>query len=177
MTDTSDVERFENLFQTHHQAIFRYCVRRLGVPDAEDATADVFVVAWRRRAEIPEGDAGRAWLYGVAFRAVGNRYRTARRQNWLKSRVRNERQATAPEAGITQSDVLFRALSRLKTSDREILQLSAWDGLDRGEIAQVLGINENAADQRLHRARGRLRIEYGKVSGGSVETWPKEAST
>jgi len=48
------------------------------------------------------------------------------------------------------------ALSQLSKSDREIVELSAWEELAPGEIAIVLGISPNAARVRLHRARHRL---------------------
>jgi DNA-directed RNA polymerase specialized sigma24 family protein len=34
--------------------------------------------------------------------------------------------------------------------------------LTRGEIAMVLGIKENAVDQRLHRARARLKSRMAR---------------
>lgn len=177
MEPTSDAERsFEDLFQEHHQAIYRYCVRRLDRTDAEDAAAEVFAAAWRRRQVIPDGAASRAWLYAVAFRVVGNRYRSVRRQTRLITRIQSMAQSVAPPEGVSDADLLHHALGRLGDRDREILQLSAWDELDRREIAHVLGVNENAVDQRLHRARGRLRKEYEKVSGHPAEGMPKEAS-
>ena len=36
--------------------------------DAQDAAADVFLTAWRRLDELPEGDAARVWLYATARR-------------------------------------------------------------------------------------------------------------
>lgn len=175
---TSDDEQsFEDLFRTHHQAIYRYCLRRLEASDAEDAAAEVFAVAWRRRGAIPEGDASRVWLFGVAFRVVGNRYRSSRRRARLTARVQGSMRSSVQFDDVSDGELLLAALSRLNASDREILKLSNWDDLDRRAIAAVLGISENATDQRLHRARSRLRVELGRVSGGPKETRPKEAST
>ena len=174
---SNDEQSFEDLFRTHHQAIYRYCLRRLEATDAEDAAADVFAVAWRRRGAIPEGDASRVWLYGVAFRVVGNRYRSSRRRARLTNRVQSSMHSSAPSDDLSDGELLLVALCRLNASDREILKLSAWDDLDRRAIAAVLGITENATDQRLHRARSRLRVELGRVSAGPKEPRPKEAST
>jgi RNA polymerase sigma-70 factor (ECF subfamily) len=85
--------------------------------------------------------------------------------------------SSAPFDDLSDGELLLVALGRLNASDREILKLSAWDDLDRRAIAAVLGISENATDQRLHRARSRLRVELGRVSGGPKEPRPKEAST
>jgi RNA polymerase sigma-70 factor (ECF subfamily) len=48
------------------------------------------------------------------------------------------------------------ALRSLGDTDREILTLAAWEDLDAGQIAVVLGCSRNAARIRLHRARRRL---------------------
>jgi RNA polymerase sigma-70 factor, ECF subfamily len=169
--------RFDRLFDSTYNAIFRYCVRRLGPTDAEDAAADVFAVAWRRIEDMPEGDARKAWLFGVAHRVVGSQYRSRQRRNRLSARL----EQTTPQGPGTSSDIefdeLLTALDQLSKTDQELLRLSSWDGLDRTEIASVLGIKENAVDQRLHRARARLRARLDRIGPGSSQVSPKEAST
>ena len=169
--------RFDHLFDSNYNAIFRYCARRLGPTDAEDAAADVFAVAWRRIEDMPEGDARKAWLFGVAHRVVGSQYRSRQRRNRLSARL----EQTTPQGPGTSSDGefddLLSALEQLSRTDQELLRLSSWDGLSRAEIAQVLGIKENAVDQRLHRARARLRARLDRLGPGSSQVSPKEAST
>ena len=184
MSDRGSVEltetpsaRFDLLFDSSYNAIFRYCARRLGPTDAEDAAADVFAVAWRRIEDMPEGDARKAWLFGVAHRVVGRQYRSRQRRNRLSARL----EQTTPQGPGTSSggefDDLLAALDHLSRPDQEVLRLSAWDGLNRTEIATVLGIKENAVDQRLHRARARLRSRLDRLGPGSSQVSPKEAST
>jgi RNA polymerase sigma-70 factor (ECF subfamily) len=170
--------RFDPLFSAHYEAIYRYCVRRLGTSEAEDATADVFAVAWRRLDSLPDGEASRAWLFGVAYRVIGNRYRSRRRQANLASRLESTRgdSPLAEHSLDLEVELLHRALDRLSPSDQELLRLSSWDGLDRGEIAHVLGIKENAVDQRLHRARARLKMRFDDLHRGVSPGEPKEAS-
>jgi len=174
--------RFDELFQGHHQAIHRYCLRRLGIADAEDAAAEVFAVAWRRLAQVPEGESGRAWLFGVAHKVVGNRYRSRRRQVKLVHRL--EAIGTTGQATDAfepppsrQLRLLHRALDELGATDRELLRLAAWDRLSRSEIAYVLGIKENAVDQRVHRARTRLKERFDRLDAAVTVIEPEEAST
>jgi RNA polymerase sigma-70 factor (ECF subfamily) len=170
-TEPDGIETFDSLFEAHHTEIFRYCVRRLGIEDAEDATAEVFVVAWRRQRELPTIDSRRAWLYGVAHKVVANLQRSRHRRQRLLSRL--ERSAVSPETEPSDLQVL-EALDMLNKSDQELLRLTAWEGLSRSEIATVLGIKENAVDQRLHRARARLRQRYERIAPAAVTT--QEAS-
>jgi len=181
-SQTGNTEGFDPLFQAHYQAIYRYCVRRLGPSEAEDATADVFAVAWRRLDELPPGAAGRAWLFGVAHRVVGNRYRSRRRQLTLSARLgamttdrtRQEALEPAPDPGV---ELLLVALDGLSATDRELLRLSSWDDLSRDEIASVLGIKQNAVDQRLYRARSRLKVRFERLANDVSRQTPEEAST
>lgn len=177
---SANQRRFDTLFEANHPDIHRYCLRRLGPADAEDAAAEVFAVAWRRITEMPAGDASRAWLFGVAYRVVGNKYRHRQRQRKLSQRLRLVRptEDTGPGDGPPgdEIDCLYQALDRLRATDRELLRLASWDGLTRSEIAEVLHISENAVDQRLHRARNRLRTNYDKLRLGKSHASPEEAS-
>jgi hypothetical protein len=47
-------------------------------------------------------------------------------------------------------------MDTLPESDREVLQLFYWDGLDLTGVAHVLGISSNAAGTRLSRAKSRF---------------------
>jgi RNA polymerase sigma-70 factor (ECF subfamily) len=49
------------------------------------------------------------------------------------------------------------ALGALPERDREILMLTAWEGLTPKQIAVVVGIPMNLVRVRLHRARTRLK--------------------
>jgi RNA polymerase sigma-70 factor, ECF subfamily len=67
---TSHEERFRAAYGRHAGAVWRYLARRLGDDDlAEDLTAEVFLVAWRRRGDAPTDSL--PWLYGVARDARG----------------------------------------------------------------------------------------------------------
>ena len=52
---------------------------------------------------------------------------------------------------------VLAALARLSDSDRELLALAAWSGLDQRQIADALGVPIGTVKSRLSRARDRLR--------------------
>jgi RNA polymerase sigma-70 factor (ECF subfamily) len=58
---------------------------------------------------------------------------------------------------------VHEALDRLSPADQEVLRLAAWEELDAGQIAVVLGCGRRAATMRLHRARRRLRAEIDRL--------------
>lgn len=154
-------ERFERAFRAHIGAVRAYSARR-SPHHADDVVAETFEIAWRRLDDAP--DVGLPWLLAIARRVLANRVRNDRRQIALAERVAHERAADqeAPFVDEGVSPRLATALRRLRPADREILLLEAWDGLDRGGIATVLGVSAPQVRLRLHRARKRFADEFAK---------------
>ena len=162
--------RFEAVYAACHAPILGYALRRTGSPeDAADVLAETFLTAWRRLEEVPPGDGARLWLYGVARNVLANYYRGERRRSALADRLRAEvAQSYQPPEYDGESARLAAALRRLPEDQRELLALNAWEGLDYGQLATVLGCSRNAVRIRLHRARTRLAAELARVGGASV---------
>lgn len=173
--------RFEALYERHVRVVTAYCARRLPDDQVADAVADTFLVAWRRIGDVPDGDAERLWLYRVAHRVVGHRWRSARRRRRLTVRVASSRPVgvVGPEEAAMDDDDVRRVLAAvacLKSTDAEVLRLSVWERLDPTEIASVLEIAPNAVHQRMHRAKQHLIREYDATgTRASSETTTYEA--
>ena len=160
--DSRFVEIYESCLRTHT----RYVLRRCPHPeDAADVVAETFTMAWRRIEELPEGDEARLWLYGVARRVLANHRRGERRHEQRTAALRDRLAAfpalaRPPEDEISQMGRVFRDLT---DDDRELLSLVAWERLDHGQIARMLGVSRNAVRIRLYRARKRFARELAKA--------------
>ena len=157
---------FRRVFDEHYKAISRYCHRRLAASDANDAAANVFVVAWRRIEEMPTGEGALPWLYGVARNEVSTMRRSVRRRFNLRTKLGSQAQhpEPGPEVVIVRNDEqrhVLAALDRLSVDDQEILRLRAYEHLTIPEVAAVLGISVDAAKKRSTRAIDRLRNAAG----------------
>ncbi len=171
ITSPEQNQRFDELYRTSYQPIFRYVLRRVG-PDLDevaDVVAEVFVVALRRQDAIPSPPNDRLWLYGVAQRVLRDFSRRRARGVRLASRLRAEASLTGQAAGDegTQVERLQAALTQLREIHREALQLVVWDGLSYEEAACVLGCTANAVALRVHKARSRLRALLSADGQGS----------
>jgi RNA polymerase sigma-70 factor, ECF subfamily len=163
-----DRERFERLFADHGRDVLAYATRRTDPATAEEIVAEVFVVAWRRRRRIPATEPV-LWLYGVARRLLANEWRAARRRDALAERLGSlARDRAADEDAAGGPHPLWEALARLKPLDREVLMLTAWEGLDGARAGVVLGCSAQAVHTRLHRARARLAAELDRDVSRSV---------
>jgi RNA polymerase sigma-70 factor (ECF subfamily) len=165
--------RFTQLYARLYSPIRAYCNRRV-LPDAvDDAVAEAFLTMWRRIDEVPEGDAALLWLYTVAYRVIEHQWRGVTRRGRLQSRlqtVESQPVAGADDGGLddVESRRVLAALARLSDTDAEVLRLDAWEQLSAVSIAAVLGIEPNAARQRLHRGRRNLAREYDRLLSRST---------
>jgi RNA polymerase sigma-70 factor (ECF subfamily) len=151
--------RFESCFREHYARLLAFTMRRVsGREVAEEVVADIYAVAWRRRDRIP--DSPLPWLYAIAANVIADQYRSTRRRHDLDRRLVHEARAEAsgtdPAESVALRDAFAVAFARLTTAEQEVLRLVAWDGLDVGEAAQVLGCSQGAFRVRLHRARRKL---------------------
>ncbi len=105
---SSDAD-FRRIFDDCHEAVHTYCLRRLAIEDANEATAEVFLVVWRRLDQVPPGDEVLTWLYGVAHNVVRNYQRGARRYLRVVARVGSMR---APVPEEPAPEVIRRLLAR-----------------------------------------------------------------
>lgn len=152
-----DEKWFVALYERAYADVLRYARRRVGEDAARDVAAETFLVAWRRLDEIPAESL--PWLYGVASGVLANEWRRSRRQDRVAARIAASL-PVIPEDGteqIEESASVAAGLATLSESDREVISLVAWEGLDARAAAQVAGCSPGAFAVRLHRARRRLQ--------------------
>lgn len=130
-------------------------------PDADDACAETFLVAWRRIDDIPPPPQTLSYLYGIAGRVLSNQLRTLHRRSRVDAKLGNLGVAppVEPSTLILQSsrdEKVVAAVHKLKPKDREIVMLYAWEDLPRDTIAKIMGMTRAAIDQRIHRSYQRL---------------------
>lgn len=153
---------FFELFERHHDSVYRFLVARCGSGGA-DLAVETFVVAFngRDRYDLSRASA-QPWLYGIALNLARNHRRGERRHLAALARLwerPSEPYAEALErleaAGLRP--VLRRALAQLREEERDLLLLHACVGLSYEELADVLALPPGTVRSRLHRAREKAR--------------------
>lgn len=160
---TSAQTAFAELFERTSAQVYRYVRRHCDDADCDDIVAEVFLVAWRRFAELPDDPV--PWLLTTSRNLIGNHWRSRDRRSRLETELRAVRQlATQPDpAGLAiERSAMLAALATLSPDDRELLLLVGWDGLDAAGISQVVGCSPTAARSRLSRARQRLEAALAR---------------
>jgi RNA polymerase sigma factor (sigma-70 family) len=153
--DQDPPEEISELWRQHHRQVYAYALRRTDPSSAQEVVSDTFLVAWRRRHEVPKHEP-LPWLIGVARLVMANQVRGQHRQDAL-GELLAQRASDNNETAADPDRLLLRALAALKPSDREALLLVAWDGLTPAQAALSLSCSGSAFRVRLLRARRRLR--------------------
>ena len=171
----ADDVRFAQLYDRCYQPIRDCRSRRVPLDSVDDAVADTFLTAWRRIDDIPAGGAALVWMYGVAYRVIGHQRRSTARRGRLQNRLRTAgvRPVAAADDAVVdgvQLRLVVAALARLGDTDAEVLRLVAWEQLSVAGVAAVLGIEPDAARQRLHRARRHLALVYDRLQSRPAST-------
>lgn len=159
LSGARDSAWFDRLFEDHATAVHRYFIRRAPAQDCADLTADVFTVAWRKRAQVP-ADLELPWLYKTASFVLANH----RRKPVLTLIEADEHgrpgashsRSVDPADVVVEDDQLRRALLSLSPRDRTVLMMHAWEGLTGAELAIALGMSRGGAAAALSRARRRF---------------------
>lgn len=185
MTERTDAElfrladaeprAFHGVVDRHFRPVHRYLHRRAGRDLADDLAAEVFAIAFERRASCCfSGGSCLPWLYGIATHLLqGHRRKEARR---LRAYARTGRDGTCDYAdeAIARLDAercgarLARILVRLPRRQRDALLLFALADLSYEETALALGVPLGTVKTWIHRARAAARDELEAPSCSAV---------
>jgi RNA polymerase sigma-70 factor (ECF subfamily) len=141
-------------FRAYGDRVLAYLLHRTDRETAQDLVQEVFVIAFRKAAAVPEPPIG--WLFATARRVLANRNRGRRRQDQLVARMAEDAARTTDPDAAELKQAFAETLSALSAYDREVLTLSGWYGLSPGEAADALSCSPSTYAVRLHRARQRL---------------------
>ena len=147
---------FEALFRDTRASLLAYLTRRAPSEDAADLLAEVYLVVWRRRADLPSGEERRLWLYGVARRLLAEHHRLSVGRVDAEEGAGDAHLPDRQEGDDRRGEAVRRALESLSEVDRELITLTTWEGLSPADAGRVVGITAGTARVRLHRARARL---------------------
>jgi RNA polymerase sigma factor (sigma-70 family) len=166
-----DQAAFGELFDRWYDRVHELA-RRITRDDglAADVAQDAFLAAWQRLDGLDDAASFGGWLLRIArnraldvVRAPAQARTTADED---VTTIADEAAVGTRLAGLEDpadvagdrevQELLWSAAATLGERDLTALDLSLRHGLEPAEIGEVLGINRNAANQLVHRMRGRL---------------------
>lgn len=150
-------EAFRRLADRHLDDSYRLARAILGnAAEAEDATHDAFVAAWRSWGSLRDPARFEHWFDRILVNTCRNRLRRAARH---PVRDISEQLVAGPDAALAQAhdrDVVATALARLDPEHRIVVALRFYRDLSVDEIAQRIGVRSGTVKSRLHYALRRM---------------------
>lgn len=130
--------------------------------DAEEVTADTFVLLWRKRRKVElRGTALAPWVVASARYLAQNRLRAIRRHPVAPMDAGQENCVTTSVELLAERAELIAAIrtavAELSDVDRAIFTLCLEEGLTYEDAATSLGLPHGAVRNRLSRLRKQLR--------------------
>lgn len=165
---------FAELLRRHVD--FVYSAARRMVCDshlAQDVTQAVFVALAKNAAQLTDRPVLSGWLHRTAQNIAAQTVRSdvRRRAREQEAAAMNELLSAEPEANWKDiAPQLDTALGELSEPDRDALLLRYFERKSAREMAQILGLTDEAAQKRVSRAVERLRecfVKRGVTVGAS----------
>ena len=162
-----DVEAFNRLVEHYQHRVYTLCFRLLGDADAEDATQEAFLSAFRAIRRY-HGGLFVSWLLRIAANECYDHLRARKRtpQSSFDTDTDGMDIGQLPDPGEVPEDRLLRAelaqelqrrLQELEAEQRLVVILSDIQGYRYDEIVAATGWPIGTVKSRLSRARARLR--------------------
>ncbi|MCC6695887.1 MAG: sigma-70 family RNA polymerase sigma factor [Candidatus Hydrogenedentes bacterium] len=173
-----DPEAFARLVEQHYRTVYGLAFSVVGNwAAADDIAQETFLQAWSKRETLRNARVFPAWLRRIARNLGVNWIESAIYRRRLAERYRQETDPSAPSAQApdVHTDALARradvwqGLQNLSPTLRDAVVQFYLHGKTVRDLADALGISENAAKKRLQKGRAKLRDYFERQ-------WKRELS-
>jgi len=165
---------FAELVRRHIDLVYSAALRMVrDAHRAEDVTQAVFVALARNARPLAERPVLSGWLHRTAQNLAANTVRSDVRRRVREQEAAAMNELLSGEPDVTWEDIsphLDASLGELSEAERDLLLLRYFQRKSAREMAQALGVSEDAAQKRVSRAVERLRellAKHGVTVGAS----------
>ncbi len=179
-----DREAFGGIVNRYQSPICALTYSACGdVARSEDLAQEIFISAWKNLGSLREPARLKAWLFGIARNLIHNTFRRRARNPvagavTLDEGVEPVSPGAAPDAHTISKEeqaILWQVLSGLPEVYREAMVMFYRQSESISQVAECLGITEDAVRQRLSRGRALLNQRVAQViQNGLRRTAPRD---
>jgi RNA polymerase sigma-70 factor, ECF subfamily len=162
-------QRFLRLASAELDRAYRLAGLILGDRDeAEDATQDALVRAWRSVGSLRDPAGFQAWFDRILVNICRDRLRRRRRIVFNPLDPDSvEPDHADPFQAVLNRDLVVRAMARLGPDERLVIVLHYWADLTLEGVAERLGWPVGTVKSRLHHGLKQIRSVLEATDGGS----------
>jgi RNA polymerase sigma factor (sigma-70 family) len=179
---SGDERAYAELYDKWFDRVHDLALRIVRNPEtAAEVAQDAFLTAWQKIDTLGQPASFGGWLLRIARNRALNRSDREKRSSAVSDETMalierdgptmsapagfavEDRLARAADPQLAAEDnevaaLLWSAADALGERDRTVLTLQLRYGMSPAEVGDVLGVNRNAANQMVHRVKGRLDV-------------------
>ena len=140
--------------------------------EAEEATQDAFIKAYRSLKYFSGKAKFSSWLYRIVYNTAISYYRKRKNHEDFEIVKYDHSFSSENQYSEKQDRVKFikEAIDRLNPQDATIISLFYYEELSLEEISKIMALRTNLVKVKLHRARKKLATELKVILKEEVET-------
>ena len=154
-----DQRAFAALHARYANLVHAILLARLPPADAEDQVQEVFLVAWKKLAQLDDAAGFGAWIGTIARNRAADVYRQRRPTEALQDALPDAHSASS--ADVADARYVLAAIRSLPEAYHETLVMRLCEGMSGPEIAEVTGLEPGSVRINLHRGMKLLREKLG----------------
>jgi RNA polymerase sigma factor (sigma-70 family) len=153
---------FQTLLDSHGRDVHRFLIANVGPVDADDCWQETWLSALRAYPSLKEASNLRAWVFTIAHHKIIDHVRARGRRAIPVAEAAELASANPAPATALPDEQLWSSVAELPDKQRTAVTLRFLIDSSYGEIADVMGISEEAARRNVHEALKRLRKELNQ---------------
>ena len=155
-------QQFKELYQKYGPKVQRLCLGYTGNQmEAEDLLQEVFVKVWQNLHKFRGESQISTWIYRIAVNTCLYQIRSSKNKKSVDLEKAPDLLETESDNKEQQVQILHKAISELKESDRLIITLLL-EEISYPEIAVIIEISEVNLRVKIHRIKQQLSLIYAK---------------
>jgi RNA polymerase sigma-70 factor (ECF subfamily) len=154
-----DERAFAALHARYAKMVHAILLARLPRSDAEDQVQEVFLIAWKKLAQLDNAAGFGSWLATIARHRAADYHRARHLTEPLEETL--PARGAASSADVAEAHRVLAAIQELPEAYRETLLMRLCEGMSGPEIAEVTGLEPGSVRINLHRGMKLLRQKLG----------------
>jgi len=153
--------KFETIYKTYWQKVFRLCMGYVNDRDtAKDLAQETFIKVWKQLPQFRNESSIGTWIFRIASNTCLRQIQKERKmsKSELPLEIKDEISETNIEKDI---QFLYQCISELKEVERIIISLELED-MNQKEIAEIVGLSEGNIRVKIYRIKEKLTQKFNK---------------
>lgn len=160
-----DMKAFEQLFELYKRSAKQLAYMITGsLADSEDVVQEAFIQCYRKISQLKELPLFQSWFYRILTRIAWKYCKYHKEVQPVEKIAEADIMEGIPANSAAdrilkneESELLYRAISRLDKKQRTVIVLYYYNDLPLKEISLIMGCSEGTVKSRLHTARKNLK--------------------